>query len=112
MTWFRKKGPTPGEVRAYQMGQQAGDEMATAFQLYQEQRFGPVHTRYLDILRESLQDALKSEDKPPILVCRANLQVFEDNVKELRTQMFEETKSSMAKWFERARAFGLFDETE
>jgi hypothetical protein len=110
MSWFSKKGPTPREVRAYQMGQQAGEEMATAFRIYQEQRFGPVYIKYLNIFRDALQSALKQEDKPPLLMCRAHMDVIEENVKELRTQMFEETKSSMAEWFERARAFGLFDE--
>src|SRR5262249_23168441 len=112
MGWFAKKGPTEDEVRAFQMGEKAAQEMATAFRLYQDQRFGPVHEAYLRILRDALQSALKDEDDPPLLKSRAHLQVFEDNVGELRTQMFNETKSSMAEWFERARIFGVLEETE
>lgn len=112
MAWFGKKGPIEGEVRAYQFGQQAGEEMATAFQLYQEQRFGPVHDRYLGVLRDALQLALKGEDKPPLLMCRAHVQVFEKQVGELKSQMFDDTKSAMSDWFERARTFGVLDEVE
>ncbi len=90
MSWFRSKGPTQGEVKAYQMGQEASAEMATPFKVYQEQRFGPVHNNYLGVLRDCLQSALKGEDKPPLLVCRADMQVFEDNVNLLRTQMLDE----------------------
>lgn len=112
MGWFSKKGPTQDEVRAYQIGQDAGAEMATAFNVYQQQRFGPIYGRYLDVLRDALQSALKDDSKPPLLVCRAHLQIFEENVKTLHTQMLDETMSSMSDWFERARVFGVFEQTQ
>lgn len=111
MGLFSKKGPTRGEVHAYKQGQDAAAEMAAAFKLYREQRFNPVHHKYLGVLRDGLLSILKDNERPPLLMCRAHLQSFEDNVNILREKMWEETETAMAEWLSFAREVGVYEMT-
>jgi hypothetical protein len=109
---FRRTGPSPNEVKAYQKGQEFGAQMADAFQLYQTRRFGHVHDSYLGILRDGLQAAIRSDDAPPAFIASSNSHNFVDNVDLLQRDMVEETRGAMTDWLEVAKEIGALDDVE
>jgi hypothetical protein len=110
--WLRKKPLTAGEVKAYQSGQDFGAQMAQAFIAYQKKRFGPVHDNYLNVLRERLQNAVRSEDAPPLLIAKIEGDLFVENLDKLKMQMFDETIAAMADWLNIAQQLDLRPQIE
>jgi hypothetical protein len=101
---------TSGEVNPPQAGQDAAEQMARAFHEYQNIQFGPVHDRYLDVFRERLQNALRSES--PLLVAKSEAELFGDHIEKLKSKMFDETVQAMAHWFDIAAKVGARSEIE
>jgi hypothetical protein len=102
---------TSGQVYPPQAGQDAAEQMARAFHEYQEIQFGPVHDRYLNVFRERLQNALRS-DESPLLVAKIEAGLFGDHIKKLKSKMFDETVQAMAHWFDIAAKVGARPEIE
>ena len=110
--WFRKKPPlTAGQVNAYQAGLDAAEHMARAFREYQKTRFGPVHDSYLNVFRERLHNALRS-DESPLLVAKVEAELFGKHIEKLKSKMFDETVQAMANWFDLAMQVGARQEIE
>jgi hypothetical protein len=86
--------------------------MARAFHDYQRARFGSVHADYLTIFRDRLQNAMRSEESPPLLVAKIEVELFSEQLQKLRSKMFEETVRAMAHWFEAAEKVGARSEID
>jgi len=50
-----------------------------------------VHDGYLKVLRERLQNALRSDDAPPLLLAEIEADLFGEQIEKLKSQMFDET---------------------
>src|SRR5262245_64421996 len=78
--------------------QEPADHMARALQEYQQARFGPVHLDYLNIFKGRLQNALQSEDLPPLLLAKIEVELFSQQIEKLKARMFDETVRAMTHW--------------
>ena len=110
--WLGKKPLTADDVKAYQGGQDLGAEMGQAFNDYQRKRFGPVHNSYLNVLRERLQSALRSEEAPPLIIAKIESDLFVENLNELKMKMFDETMVAMSDWLDVAQKVGVRPDDE
>ena len=107
-----KQPLTAGEANAYQAAHETGDHMARALREYQKVRFGPVHANYLIIFRDRLKNALLSEDAPPLLVAKVEVELFAGQIEKLKSRMFDESVAAMAHWFDVAARVGVRSEIE
>ena len=83
-------------VKAYEMAQALGALLTNAFNGYSELRFGPILRRYLDIFREELQQAIKSENMPPRYSAKARSEAFGTKLAVLKRQMYAEMSEALA----------------
>ena len=110
--WLRKKPLTAGEVKAYQAGQGLGADMAEALIAYQQARFVPVRDGYLSVFRDRLQNAIKSEDAPPLSIAAIEGDLFAENLEKLKMQMFDETVKAMSDELKIAEQLALRSQVE
>ena len=107
-----KKPPATGEANADHAGRETAEHMARAFHDYQKALFGPVQTNYLTIFRDRLHNALRSDDAPPLLVAKVEVELFAGQIEKLKSRMFDETVRAMAHWFDVAEKVGARVEIE
>jgi len=100
------------EVNAEQVGEQASDHMARALQEYQQARFGPVHFDYLSIFKGRLENALRSDDSPPLLLAKIEVELFSQQIEKLRSRMLDETVRAMTHWLDVAEQVGARPEID
>jgi hypothetical protein len=110
--WSGNRPQTAGEVNTAHARQATGEHMARAFHDYQRARFGSVHADYLTIFRDRLQNAMRSEESPPLLVAKIEVELFSEQLQKLRSKMFEETVRAMAHWFDAAEKVGARSEID
>jgi hypothetical protein len=103
---------TPSEMSADQTGQETADHMARALQEYQQARFGQVHFDYLSIFRGRLQNALQSDDLPPLLLAKIEVELLSQQIENLRSRMFDETVRAMTHWLDVAEKVGARSEID
>lgn len=99
--------------RAKEMGEKAGADMASDFNLIIEVRFKPVVERYLSVLRDCLHGSFNNPDAPPIWLTRVHYASFVENVGKLKTDMAAEIYERMGEWVHFANEVGVreqFDE--
>jgi hypothetical protein len=101
-----------GEVNADHARQETGVHMARALHNYQQARFGSVHADYLKIFRDRLQSALRSEESPPLHVAKVEVELFSEQIQNLRSRMFAETVRAMPHWFDAAEKVGARPEID
>lgn len=96
--WFgRKKRQEKEEAdRAYQLGQEAGSEIATMILEYTDPRFAALKASYLGVLRDRLQRALVGVEAPAVVSARVEYTIFSDNVEELRSHLNNEVQSALS----------------
>jgi hypothetical protein len=104
--------PPATEANAGQPGHETAQHMARAFHEYQQALFGPVQTNYLTIFRDRLHNALRSDDAPPLLVAKVEVELFAGQIEKLKSRMFDETVRAMAHWFNVAEKVGARVEIE
>jgi len=109
---FSNKPPTGDEGSASAGDQATGEHMARALREYQQARFGPIHADYLNIFRDRLQSALRSEERPPLLVANSEVDLFSAQIEKLKSKMFDETVRAMTHWFEVADKVGVRTEID
>ena len=109
---FGEKPPTVDEANALQGRQEAADHMVRALHEYQQARFGPVHADYLKIFSDRLKNALQSDDSPPMLVAKVEVELFAEQIEKLKSRMFEATVRAMTHWFDVAEKVGARSEIE
>jgi hypothetical protein len=102
----------PSEMTANQAGQETADHMARALQEYQQARFGRVHFDYLSIFRGRLQNALQSDDLPPLILAKIEVELFSQQIENLRSRMVDETARAMTHWLEVAEKVGARSEID
>ena len=105
-----KQPPATAEENTSQT--KTGEHMARALQDYQKARFGPVQTNYLTIFRDRLQNALGSDDAPPLDVAKNEVELFSEQIEKLKSRMFDETIRAMGHWFDLAEKVGARSEIE
>jgi hypothetical protein len=77
-------------------GQRLAALLIQAFNGYSELRFAPILKRYLDIFREELQQAIKSENIPPRQSAKARSEAFGTSLAVLKRQMYVEMSEALA----------------
>jgi hypothetical protein len=92
--------------------EQAGDHMARALQQYQQARFGPVHFDYLSIFKGRLEHALRSDDSPPLLLAKIEVELFSQQIEKLSSRMLAETVRAMTHWLDVAEKVGARSEID
>jgi len=108
----RVKPPATNEPNAERSGHETAEHMARAFREYQMALFGPVQANYLTIFRDRLHNALRSDDAPPLLVAKVEVELFAGQIEKLKSRMFDETVRAMAHWFNVAEKVGARLEIE
>jgi hypothetical protein len=98
-------------VNVEQTGE-AGDHVARALQEYQNARFGPVHFDYLSIFKGRLENALRSDDSPPLVLAKIEVELFSQQIGKLRSRMLDETVRAMMHWLEVADKVGARSEID
>ena len=96
--WLRRKLLTAAEVKAYKSGQELGNQMAQALSDYEKRRFEPLHETFLNVFRERLQSAVRSEEAPPLLMAKTEAELFCENLEKLKMELFDETISVRSRW--------------
>lgn len=84
--------------RAFKIGQEAAQSMVADLDGFIASRFGHIKEAHLEILAKSIREALSQTDHSPILVARAGLDVFNENVTNTRTSMTAEIAEHMHEW--------------
>jgi hypothetical protein len=106
------KPPATDEANPERPVNETAEHMARAFHEYQKALFGPVQTNYLTIFRDRLHNALRSDDAPPLLVAKVEVELFAGQIDKLKSRMFDETVRAMAHWFNVAEQVGARAEIE
>lgn len=73
-------------------------------------RFGHLKDAYLDILATGVRTALSQDEHSPILVARAELAVFNENVIDSREKMAGEIMEHMREWADLSEQVGEPDQ--
>jgi hypothetical protein len=110
--WSSEDPLAAGEANAFQAGQETADHMVRALREYQRARFGSVHADYLKIFRDRLENALRSDDSPPLLVAKVEVDLFAEQIEKLKSRMFGETVRAMTHWFDLAEKVGARSEID
>jgi len=108
--WLRPKGNRPEDSEAYKAGEAVGHDIASVILNYKQQRWNPVHDRYLGILRDNLRNAISDPGTPPITLASAHYAIFKENVENLPAEMYNEMKESLGQVFDLAARLGTLDE--
>jgi len=109
---FGEDPPTAAQSNASPVGQGTEDHMVRALQEYQQARFGSVQADYLKIFRDRLNNALRSDDAPPLLVAKVEVELFAGQIDKLKSRMFDETVRATTHWFDLAEKVGVRSEIE
>lgn len=84
--------------RAFRVGQEAAQSMVADLDGFIDSRFGHLKEAYLDILATGVRAALSQDEHSPILIARAELAVFNENVTGKREEMAGEIMEHMREW--------------
>ena len=104
--------PTAAEANASQAAQGTEDHMVRALHEYQQARFGSVQADYLKIFQDRLNNALRSDDAPPMLIAKVEVELFAGQIDKLKSRMFDETVRATTHWFDLAEKVGARAEIE
>jgi hypothetical protein len=99
-------------VNAAQAGAETSDHMTRALREYQQARFGQVHFDYLSIFKGRLENALRSDDSPPLMLAKIEVELFSQQIEKLKSRMFDETVRAMTHWLDVADRVGARSEID
>lgn len=110
---WKKRADAKGDLdKAYAFGEAAAESFSAEVDEFIKVRFDPVFGRYIDVFRNQLQQALRPQDGPPIVVAQIEFDVFCENVDELSEKMTKEIAESCEEWINLFREMGTVDECE
>lgn len=111
-SWGRRKADRAKEVEAYNKGAELGGDIAQAMLTYKEERFGPVHGRYMDVLKDKLREAISDGSAPPINLASIHYNIFKENVEKLPADMFAEMQVALKPMLEIADIVGVREDVD
>jgi hypothetical protein len=89
------------------MGQEGGQAMMVAIDVFLTPRLARLQENLLDVFAERLMTIEDSPPHPPQLVARAEFTIFIENTEQFVERMQQETKAAVSDWYDLAKDLGL-----